>query len=111
MNCQFCQIIEGKKPARIFYEDEYSIVFADILPRAAIHLLICPKAHYERLAELPMELIEKLFESTKIVAAKLNLEDNFRLVLNNGAQAGQIIDHIHFHFMSNQKGVEIRYKD
>ena len=109
MSCIFCRIIEKKSPSKIFYEDESIIVFADIIPRAKTHLLIVPKEHYERLIELPSDLIVKSMETAKIIATKLKIEDNFRLVLNNGALAGQIVDHLHFHFMSNAAGVEIEY--
>lgn len=111
MDCIFCQIIKGEKPARKFFENENIIVFADILPRAVIHLLICPKKHYTSLLELPDDLAIEMLETARLIARELGLEKNFRLVLNNGAAAGQIVAHIHFHFMSNAGGVKISYKD
>jgi len=110
MSCTFCQIIKGEKPARIYSEDEKIIVFADILPRAAVHLLICPKEHHISLLELPDDLLTAMMETARRIARELKLESNFRLILNNGAAAGQIIPHIHFHFMSNAGGVDIEYK-
>nr|MBN2278227.1 HIT domain-containing protein [candidate division Zixibacteria bacterium] len=110
MKCPFCEIIEKKKPARVFFEDETVIVFADIFPKAEIHLLVCPRIHYERLAELPENLLLRLLDTIKTIAAQLGLENNFRLVLNNGAAAGQIIEHIHFHFLSNAGGVKLKFK-
>ncbi|HDL03376.1 MAG: histidine triad nucleotide-binding protein [Candidatus Zixiibacteriota bacterium] len=111
MNCVFCQIVKGEKPARIYCENDKIIVFADILPRASIHLLICPRQHFTTLLELPDDLVVEMMETARKIARDLRLESNFRLVLNNGAAAGQIIEHIHFHFMSNEEGVKIRYKE
>lgn len=110
MGCVFCEIIEKKKPAKIFLEDDNIIVFADILPRAAVHLLVCPKEHYERFVDLPENAFLEILQTVKTVTARLGLENNFRLVLNNGAQAGQIIGHIHLHYLSNQAGVKVDYK-
>ena len=110
MNCVFCQIAAGKKPARIYHEDGDIIVFADILPRAAIHLLICPKAHFTTLLELPDDLAIRLLEKARQISRNLSIEDNFRLILNNGAKAGQIIEHLHFHFLSNSQSAKIEYK-
>ncbi|PKK82850.1 MAG: histidine triad nucleotide-binding protein [candidate division Zixibacteria bacterium HGW-Zixibacteria-1] len=110
MECIFCQIIRGEKPARKYLENNEVIVFADILPRASIHLLICPKEHFTSLLELPDKLAVQMLETARIIAKDLGLEKNFRLVLNNGAAAGQIVAHIHFHFMSNAGGIKINYK-
>jgi len=109
MSCIFCRIIDKESPSKVYYEDDSIIVFADIIPRAKIHLLIVPKEHFERLVELPERLILKSVETANNIARKLKIEDNFRLILNNGALAGQIVDHLHFHFMSNAPGVEIKY--
>ncbi|MBN2226052.1 MAG: HIT domain-containing protein [candidate division Zixibacteria bacterium] len=103
MHCPFCQISANTRPARVFLENDTVIVFEDIIPRAAIHLLVCPKAHVERLAEVSDELLGQLLATVREVTRRLDIEDNFRLVLNNGASAGQIIDHLHFHIMSNAR--------
>jgi len=111
MKCIFCDIIERKKPAQVYFENDDLIVFADILPRAAIHLLITPKAHYRNLNDIPDDLLIKLVQRARIIAQELSIEENFRLILNNGASAGQIIEHIHFHFLSNAGGINIKYMD
>ena len=110
MNCIFCQIVSGSKPAKIFWENEEIIAFQDIFPKANVHLLVCPKEHYERLTELPEGLILRLFQTIREIAANLGITDNFRLILNNGAQAGQIIEHLHFHFLSNAHDVKLKFK-
>ncbi len=101
MNCPFCQIGINARPARVFLENDVVIVFEDIIPRARIHLLVCPKIHVERLSEISDELLGHLMDTVREVTRKLDIEDNFRLVLNNGVSAGQIIDHLHFHVLSN----------
>jgi histidine triad (HIT) family protein len=111
MSCIFCRIIEKKAPAKVFLEEKDIIVFADILPRAAIHLLVVPKEHFEKLSELPDSLISRSMETVKKITKQLAIEDNFRVILNNGAMAGQIVPHLHFHLTSNASEVEIKYID
>lgn len=108
MNCIFCQIVNRQKQAKVYFEDEEIIVFADILPKAEIHLLVLPKAHYPDLQDIPDDLLLKLFVRIRAMAAELGIEDNYRLQLNNGPKSGQIIPHIHFHFLSNEPGVKLR---
>jgi histidine triad (HIT) family protein len=101
MSCIFCQIVNGEKPARIYFEDADIIVFADIIPRAPIHLLFCPKAHHPMLQDIPEKLLSQLIERIKFTAKELGIENNYRLILNNGPLSGQIVGHLHFHFLSN----------
>lgn len=110
MSCIFCKIIEHNAPAKIYFEDSDIIVFEDIYPRANIHLLITPKQHCTRIMDLPDNLTLKIFETVRIITKILNLQDNFKLVLHNGAQAGQIVEHLHFHYLSNENNVDIKYK-
>jgi histidine triad (HIT) family protein len=111
MKCIFCEIIEKTKPAKVYFEDDDIIVFADILPRASIHLLICPRRHFRNLNDVTDDLLVKMLQAARTIAKRLSIEENFRLVLNNGARAGQIVEHIHFHFMSNAPGINIEYMD
>jgi len=107
MSCVFCDIIRRKAPANIFYEDDSVIVFHDRFPKAPTHLLICPKEHYADLVSAPAEIMPKLFETVKLVAEMVGAGDEgFRLVVNNGANAGQIVFHLHFHFMISRRGRE-----
>lgn len=110
MSCVFCYIVEGKSPAKIYFEDKEIIVFADIMPRAPVHLLVCPKTHYANLLDIPADLLGRLFDRIKIIAQELKLEDNFRVILNNGAKSGQIVGHLHFHFMSSASNIQLSFK-
>jgi histidine triad (HIT) family protein len=109
MTCIFCQIAAHAKSSKIFYEDSDIIVFADIFPKAYVHLLISPKAHYTRIMDLPDDLTLKIFETVRKITKELGLENNFQLVLHNGAKAGQIVEHLHFHYMSNEHNVAVKY--
>jgi histidine triad (HIT) family protein len=103
MDCVFCRIIEKKAPAKIVYEDENTIVFHDKHPVAPIHLLICPKKHYDRLMDAPPEAIPKLIEVVKKLAKQYGVDESgFRLNINNGRGGGQIIFHLHIHFMARK---------
>lgn len=97
-------------PAKIFFEDTEIIVFADFNPRALVHLLITPKLHCTKIMDLPDNLTLKIFETVRTITKELGLYDNFKLVLHNGALAGQIIDHLHFHYLSNQPNIDLKYK-
>lgn len=105
-NCIFCQIIEHKSPAEIVYENERVIVFKDYMPRSPIHLLICPKTHYPDFLNTPPEELTYLFKVCRALADKLKVENGFRLMINNGALAGQIVFHLHIHFRSRVKELE-----
>jgi histidine triad (HIT) family protein len=96
----FTRIINREIPARIFYETDEVIVFADHRPRDAVHLLICPKADYATFHETPPEVLALLDETAKTVAEKLGIADHYRLIVNNGY--GQEGFHVHYHFLSNR---------
>ena len=103
----FTRIINRELPAKIFYETDEVIVIADHRPRDTTHLLIIPKEEYTNFVHTPPEILALLDETAKIVADKLGLSDHFRLVINNGY--GQEVDHIHYHFISNQKSDNLTY--
>ncbi len=103
-DCVFCKIINKEVPADIIYENERVIVFKDINPKAEVHLLIVSKKHLVNLNEAgenDKELLAELFLTAKKVAQQLSLiEKGYKLVLNVGRGAGQVVDHLHLHFLS-----------
>lgn len=99
-DCVFCRIIAGTAPAKIIYENERVVVFHDHRPQATTHLLVVPKAHHATLLETPAEEVEYLITVCRILAETLDMEEGFRLVINNGPRSGQIVFHLHVHFMS-----------
>ena len=104
-NCLFCKIIEGKIPSTKVFEDEYCLAFRDINPLASTHILVVPKTHIRSCAELGEEheaLIGHIFTVIRKIADAEGLENGFRVVSNAGAEAGQTVDHLHFHILAGK---------
>ncbi len=104
--CIFCKIINKEIPANIVYEDELIIAFDDISPQAKVHTLIIPKEHIPnnlylegRHKPLIGHLILKANEIAKI---KGIAETGFRLIVNSGKDAGQEVQHIHWHLLGGE---------
>ena len=110
--CVFCQILAGKTPADKVYEDDDFIAFYDIRPSAPVHVLIVPRDHFEWQEDLSSryELLGKVFEIAPKIAEKLDIkESGYKLVMNCGAGAGQVIDHFHVHLIGGwgEEGVVV----
>ncbi|MDD4051802.1 MAG: HIT domain-containing protein [candidate division Zixibacteria bacterium] len=105
MDCVFCRIIAGTSPARIIFENDRVVIFHDRRPQATTHLLVVSKAHYATLLETPPEEIGYLIKVCRVLAETLQMEDGFRLLINNGSRSGQFVFHLHVHFMSWLKAV------
>jgi histidine triad (HIT) family protein len=104
--CVFCRIIQKDIPATFIDEDEHYIVVQDIAPKAPIHYLIIPKKHIVNLHDLNQEdahIMGELALAAKKIAQRLEEPKAFGLIMNNGAQAGQSVMHMHFHFLSGAK--------
>lgn len=105
-DCVFCKIIAGKIPAEKVYEDDSCIIIKDINPRAKIHLLLIPKAHYARLEEATVsEAMELAFMLNKLAAMKdsLGLEKGYRLIINQGENGRQEVQHLHIHILGGEQ--------
>jgi len=101
----FTKIINREIPADIVYEDDLCLAFRDINPRAPIHLLVIPKKPLATLADVgtdDQEMLGHLLVVANIVAEKEGVSDAFRLVLNNGAGAGQEVFHLHLHVLAGR---------
>ncbi|MEK9649765.1 MAG: histidine triad nucleotide-binding protein [Gammaproteobacteria bacterium] len=105
MSTLFEKIIAREIPAEIVYEDSMSLAFKDINPQAPTHILIIPKKPIEKLSDAEPEdgtLLGHLLLVAGKIAKKLNLDNTFRIVINNGAGAGQSVFHLHLHLMSGR---------
>ena len=105
-NCIFCKIIAGEIPASKVYEDEEILIFKDIEPAAKIHLLCVPKDHYAYLSELDdarAALLGRTLKKIASLAPSLGLADGYRLVVNQGANGGQEVHHLHIHILGGEK--------
>ena len=107
MDCIFCQIIAGKVPSDIIYQDEEVIAFRDINPQAPIHLLIIPKKHIPSIAHLPeaeLPLIGHMVNVANQLAKGEGIaESGYRLVINCGKEGGQLVPHLHLHLLGGRK--------
>ena len=102
----FEKIISRQIPARIAYEDDQVLAFHDINPQAPTHLLIVPKKPIPRIAKATAEeqaLLGHLLLKAGEIATKLGLnETGFRLVINNGRDAGESVPHLHCHILGGR---------
>ncbi len=98
----FEKIIDGELPAKKLYEDDKIIAIEDKFPKAPVHVLIIPKKVIEDIQSMKEEdfpLLGHVVQVAQKLAKELKLDAGYRLVVNNGAQAGQTIFHLHFHLM------------
>ncbi|MBV8207712.1 MAG: histidine triad nucleotide-binding protein [Acidobacteria bacterium] len=104
-DCLFCNIVEGKIPARRVYEDERTVAFEDINPQAPTHVLIIPRKHIAGLKEAG-EPDAELLGYCQLVAAKIarqrGIEQGYRTVYNVGPGAGQSVFHLHLHLIGGR---------
>ncbi|CAK8720671.1 MAG: histidine triad nucleotide-binding protein [Candidatus Electrothrix sp. AW2] len=103
-DCLFCKIIQGDIPADTLYEDDEVLAFRDIAPAAPIHFLVIPKKHLSgpsAVTEEDEQLMGKLLRIGNQVAQQEGIEQ-FRLVFNSGAEAGQTVFHIHMHVLGGR---------
>ncbi len=97
-DCVFCAIVRRRAPAYIIYEDEDAMAFLDIYPFTRGHALVVPKQHGARLTDLPFESQVALLRALDRVCRRSErLADDYNVALNAGANAGQIVFHVHFH--------------
>lgn len=104
-NCIFCKIVAGEIPSQKVYEDGEIVIFKDIAPLAAIHLLCVPKEHFATLAELDdgrAALLGRTLQKIAALAPSLGLADGYRLVINQGESAGQSVMHLHIHILGGE---------
>ena len=101
-DCIFCKIINGDFGTEFVYENNSTVVFKDINPKADTHLLVVPKIHVESLNELDnKDLLGELLMTVKAVTKKLNIE-SYRIVVNTGKEAGQEVFHLHIHILAGR---------
>jgi histidine triad (HIT) family protein len=101
----FSKIVSREIPAQIIYEDELCLAFRDINPQAPTHVLLIPKKEIPRLVDAKPEdqaLLGHLLLAANKIAQQLGVADAYRLVINNGEDAGQSVFHIHFHLLAGR---------
>jgi len=105
--CVFCRIASRELPAEIVYEDDKSIAFADINPKAPVHILIVPRRHLPTLLDAgdgDDRLLGHLLLVANSVARQQGIADRgFRLVLNCNSEGGQVVFHLHLHLLGGRR--------
>jgi len=105
--CLFCKIAAGTIPCRKVYEDDRVLAFEDIHPMAPIHTIIIPKRHIETLMDVDQEGMEDLQSmmsaAQEIARLKKVHQKGFRVVINCNEEGGQVIFHLHMHFLGGLK--------
>jgi len=103
-NCIFCRIAKGEIPSTIVRQDDRTVVFRDLNPQAPTHLLVIPRKHVGKAADLSPEdelLAGRLVLMAATVAREQGITD-YRLVMNCGAKAGQSVFHLHLHLLAGR---------
>lgn len=101
-DCLFCRIASGDIPVNAVMETETTLSFPDIAPQAPTHVLVIHKQHTASLSETTEEaILGQLVSAVRETAAALQLKD-FRVVINNGAEAGQSVFHLHAHLLAGR---------
>ena len=105
-DCLFCKFVSGEIPVNKVYEDEDFIIIRDIAPQAKNHFLAIPRKHFKYLAEMSDEdagVIARMLEKIPTLENELGLGNGYRLVINQGDDAGQTVPHLHIHVLSGHK--------
>ena len=107
-NNVFAKMLKGDIPVNKIYEDDYAIAFADIHPKAPVHLLVIPKGTYTDFSDFTAKAsaneIAGFFKAVGKVAEKQGLTENgYRLVMNTGRDGGQEVPHLHVHILAGKK--------
>ena len=101
-DCIFCKIINGDFGTEFVYENDSSVVFKDINPKADTHLLVVPRLHVESLNELnDKNLLGELMMTVKSVTEKLGIK-SYKTLINTGKEAGQEVFHLHIHILAGR---------
>lgn len=99
----FSRIIAREIPADIVYEDEHVVAFRDIDPKAPVHILIVPRQEISGVAEVPEDGDHRhLLNAARKIAEQEGLAGGYRLVINQGPDAGQSVDHLHMHLLGGR---------
>jgi len=106
VSCLFCEIVAGRIPAKVAYQDDEVLAFHDINPQGPVHVLLVPKRHITSLLDLTADdddVVGMLVRKARDLAVELGLgERGFRLVFNCGDDAGYSVYHIHLHLVGGR---------
>ena len=104
--CLFCKIAAGEIPSTKVYEDDKILAFRDIAPQAPSHILVIPKVHIQDVSGITAEnsaIVAHIFATIPQIAKAEGLDNGYRVVSNCGEDAGQTVQHLHFHILGGKK--------
>jgi len=105
-DCIFCKIVAGDVDAKLLYEDDAVVAFADVSPMAPVHALVVPKKHVASVEEAgpeDRELLGHMVRAARKLARELGVADSgYRLVINTGPDATQTVPHLHLHLLGGR---------
>lgn len=105
-DCLFCKIAAGEIPSQKVYEDNWVVAFRDINPQAPTHILVIPREHIASVSQLsPANSVHaaKCLEAAAVIAENEGLSGGYRLISNCGEDAGQTVQHLHFHILGGKR--------
>ena len=106
-DCIFCRIARGELGTEFVAESEHNVAFRDLHPQAPVHVLVVPKRHFSGLREIGPEDGEVTADALALasrVASEQGLYDGgYRVITNDGPDAGQTVWHLHFHVLGGAK--------
>lgn len=104
-DCIFCKIRDGVIPSEILYEDEDVFVIRDIEPKAKLHYLMIPKRHFKLFDDMTEEderMLGRAMKKISELKGRLGLENGYRVIVNQGEDAGQTVFHLHIHILGGE---------
>ena len=106
-NCTFCKIVAGESPSQMLYQDELVSAFRDIHPVAPTHVLVIPNKHIARVQDVTFEddqLLAQIFAVSRQIAEQEGIDESgYRLIINNGPDGGQVVNHLHLHIIGGRR--------
>jgi len=105
MSCLFCRIAGGEIPSTPVFEDDLAYAFADIGPKAPVHILVVPREHISSMIDVGEDksaLLGHLMWVAAQIARDKGLGNGYRIVVNAGADGGQTVDHLHLHLLGGR---------
>lgn len=103
MNCIFCKIANSEIKTELIYEDDKVVAFNDLNPQAPHHILVIPKEHVDNIFNADEKMSVDIHRAIKAIVEKLDLyHSGFRVVVNTNRDAGQSVDHLHYHILAGR---------
>ncbi len=102
--CIFCRLVAGEIPSNKILENDKFIAFHDLSPKAPIHILVIPKEHVDCFQDASSEIMAEMTPFIQEVATIMGIDKSgYRLIVNNGKDGGQEVNHLHFHILGGTK--------